>query len=182
MVLFFFIDIKDMSKIEIERKFLLKSLPIPPPTDSIKIDQFYLKNSSGIWERVRKWEGKEGIKYIHTIKKSISKIENLEDEKDVPLDFYNKFVNKCLSGKFDSKFINKVRHLYYDKDLIWEVDEFDNGYKLIIAEVEIPIKTFKLKIPDFIREVLLLEVSGMKQFSNRSLSLTIPKNYLVIGN
>ena len=45
-----------MPKIEIERKFLLKSLPVISPDKSIKIDQFYLKNSKGVWERIRKWE------------------------------------------------------------------------------------------------------------------------------
>lgn len=164
-----------MPQIEIERKFLLKSLPNIQPIDSVKIDQFYLKNSSGIWERVRKWESKFGVRYIHTIKKSISKLENLEDEKDIPRSEYVDFKQKCFTSK-NSRFIKKIRHIYPDGDLKWEVDEFDNGYHLIIAEIEIPNKTFKLKIPDFIQEVSLLEVSGLKQFSNRNLSLDINKN------
>lgn len=163
-----------MSKIEIERKFLLKSIPNKDPIDSIKIDQFYLKNSHGVWERVRKWEDTHGVRYIHTVKKSISKFENLEDEKDVSIDFYQKFKDKCLSGKYDSRFIKKVRHTYpADSGLIWEVDEFCNGYRLVVGEIEIPTKSFKVKIPGFIKEVLLLEVSGMKQFSNRSLSIDV---------
>jgi CYTH domain-containing protein len=167
-----------MSKIEIERKFLLKTLPEIEPKDSVKIDQFYLRNSSGIWERVRKWESNFGTRYIHTIKKNISKLENLEDEKDISEDEYIGFTQKCLSSKEDSKFIKKIRHIYPDGNLNWEVDEFDNGYRLIIAEIEIPIKTFKLKIPTFIKKVSLLEVTGLKQFSNRSLSLDIAKNYV----
>jgi len=161
-----------MTKIEIERKFLLKSLPSKSPQDSIKIDQFYLKNSKGIWERVRKMESNVGVKYIHTIKKSISKIENLEEEMEVSEDYFLLFRSKCESSK-GSKFIKKTRHLFPHKNLVWEVDEFHNDYKLIIGEIEIPKKDYKLQIPPFIKDLVLLEVSGMSQFSNRNLSLNI---------
>ena len=40
-------------KLEIERKFLVKSLPTKKVDDVFKIEQFYLKNSEGIWERAR---------------------------------------------------------------------------------------------------------------------------------
>jgi CYTH domain-containing protein len=169
-----------MPKIEIERKFLLKALPNIVSKDSVKIDQYYMRNSSGVWERVRKWESNFGTKFIHTVKKNISKLENLEDEKDISEDEYQEFTKKCLSGKEDSKFIKKIRHIYPDGNLNWEVDEFDNGYQLIVAEVEIPSKSFKLKVPDFIKSVSLLEVTGLKQFSNRSLSLDIVKNHVEI--
>ena len=163
-------------KIEIERKFLLKSLPKITPQQSIKIDQYYLKNSSGIWERARTWESSLGeTKYIHTIKKSVSKGVNIEDEHFMTSQEFKEFKNKCLKSTTESKFIEKVRHIYPDGDLFWEVDIFGNGYELIIAEIEIPKKTYKLTLPDFIKEVNLLEVTGLKQFSNRNLSLKINK-------
>ena len=57
-------------KLEIERKFLLKSMPDIDPTEKIKIDQYYFKNSTGIWERCRSWQSdKKGTRYIHTVKK-----------------------------------------------------------------------------------------------------------------
>lgn len=161
-----------MPKIEIERKFLLKSLPLIPPEKSVEIDQYYLKNSKGIWERVRKWEVGNDTKYIHTIKKSISKIENIEDELEVSEDFYLLFISKCESSK-DSRFIKKTRHIFPHGKLIWEVDEFHNGYKLVIGEIEIPKRDYRLQIPQFIKDLVLLEVSGMSQFSNRNLSLRI---------
>ena len=161
-----------MPKIEIERKFLLKSLPINTPQKSIQIDQFYLKNSKGIWERVRKMDYGEGVKYIHTIKKSISKLENIEDETEVSEDFYQLFKTKCESSG-DSRYIKKTRHLFPDNKLVWEIDEFHNDYRLIIGEIEIPKKDYKLQIPPFVKDLILLEVSGMSQFSNRNLSLSI---------
>ncbi len=163
-----------MVKLEIERKFLLKSLPNIKPSQSVEIDQYYLKNSSGIWERARTWISDNGdIKYIHTIKKSVSKGVNMEDEYFMTEEDYLTFKNKCHLSGSDSRFIKKIRYIYPNGDLYWEVDQFDNGYQLIIAEIEIPIKSYKLVIPDFIKEVMLLEVTGLKQFNNRNLSLKI---------
>lgn len=166
-------------KIEIERKFLLKTLPqTSTPVDSIKIDQYYLKNSAGIWERARTWESVTGeIKYIHTIKKSVLKGVNIEDENLISKKEFLDFKKRCHTSS-DSKSIQKVRHIYPDNGLYWEVDEFSSGYKLIIAEIEIPQKNYKLLIPKFIEEVSLLEVTGLKQFSNRSLSIKMEKSKL----
>ena len=162
-------------KLEIERKFLLKAMPDKEPSEVIKIEQFYLKNSSGIWERARSWNSnKNGMKYIHTVKKSISKGVNLEDEYLMTEDEFDKFKTQCQYAK-ESKYISKERWIYPDGNLYWEVDMFNSGHHLIVAEIEIPTKRFKVNIPDFIAEKLLLEVTEYKQFSNRSLSNKINK-------
>ena len=158
-------------KLEIERKFLLKAMPDTNPTEIVKIDQYYFKNKEGIWERARSWDSNiNGKRYIHTVKKSVSKGVNLEDERDLTEEQFKKFKNKCLSGTVDSRFIKKERHIYPDGDLYWEVDMFNSGHHLIVAEIEIPTKNHKVNIPKFIEDKLLLEVTGLKQFSNRNLS------------
>jgi CYTH domain-containing protein len=163
-------------KLEIERKFLLKSVPDINPSEIIKIEQFYYKNSSGIWERARSWDSDvNDTKYIHTVKKSVSKGVNLEDEYFMTKDEFNKFKKHCLTVA-EYRHISKERWIYPDGNLYWEVDVFNSGYNLIIAEIEIPIKSYKLNIPDFIKEKMLLEVTEMKQFSNRSLSKKIYNN------
>jgi CYTH domain-containing protein len=161
-------------KIEIERKFLLKSLPKKTPDQSVDIDQFYLKTPSGIWERARTWFSSNGDrKYIHTIKKNISKGVNIEDEYLMTEEDFLKFKEKCFKLNTESKHIKKIRHIYKDDNLFWEIDEFKSNYKLIIAEVEIPKKNYKLNIPNFIEELVLLEVTGIKQFNNKTLSIKI---------
>jgi CYTH domain-containing protein len=165
-----------MANLEIERKFLLKSLPKVEPKDSIKIEQLYLKKN-GIWERLRSWEsestGKK--KWIHTVKTSLGKGVNLEDEYTVSEEEFNLFKKECFNSNLESKMIFKTRHIYPNPNskLYWEVDEFHNDYKLIVAEIEIPQKDFKIDIPKWISDLILLEVTGLKQFSNRSLSLKI---------
>jgi CYTH domain-containing protein len=89
-------------------------------------------------------------------------------------DEFTLFRQECLNSK-DSKFISKERWIYPDGDLKWEVDMFNSGHHLIIAEIEIPTKNHKIVIPNFIADKLLLEVTEFKQFSNRSLSNKINK-------
>lgn len=161
-------------KLEIERKFLLKAMPSKSPDDTFVIDQYYFKNKEGVWERARTYHSdKSGDTYIHTIKTSVSKSVNIEDEKEITKKEYEDFKSKCQSGKYESRYIQKTRHVYKDGDLKWEVDKFGSGYTLIIAEIEIPKKNFKITFPEYISDVLLLEVTGIKQFSNRSLSIKI---------
>ena len=163
-------------KLEIERKFLLKSLPSINPTEIIKIEQYYHKNDSGVWERARSWNSNvNGMKYIHTVKKSVSKGVNLEDEYFMTKEEFNSFKETCFNSKNDSKFLTKERWIYPDNELLWEVDLFKGDLNIIIAEVEIPTKRYKVNIPQFITDKLLLEVTEFKQFSNRSLSNLIKK-------
>lgn len=160
-------------KLEIERKFLLKSLPNKKEDDILSIDQYYLKRSN-IWERARTYHSDiNGDSYIHTIKKTISKGVNTEDEKEITKEEFEDFKNKCLSKEYESKFIKKERFIYKYGDLKWEVDKFGSGYTLIVAEIEIPTKSYHIVFPDYMKDVILLEVTGIKKFSNRDLSIKI---------
>ncbi len=160
--------------IEIERKFLLKAMPDSLPTEIIKIDQFYFKNKEGVWERVRQCDSNvNGIKWIHTIKNRISDMVNEEFEKEISKKEFDKFKRLCYSNRTKARHIKKDRWIFPDGDLKWEVDLFKDNYHLVIAEIEIPTEDFDLTIPDFINKKVLLEVTGMKQFSNRSLSIKL---------
>jgi CYTH domain-containing protein len=156
--------------IEIERKFLLKAVPDLKPTEVIKIKQWYLK-VDGIWERARSMDSNiYGIKWVHTIKTRISDISNIEDEYDMDKDGFDDFVKRCKSTKQNARYITKERRIYPDGELKWEVDVFSQKCHIIVAEIEIPSEDYDLEIPEFIQKKNLLEVTGLKQFSNRSLS------------
>ena len=156
--------------IEIERKFLLKAIPDLKPTEVIKIKQWYLK-IEGIWERARSMDSNiYGIKWVHTIKTRISDISNIEEEWDMNKDEFDDFVKRCKSSKQNARFITKERRIYPDGELTWEVDVFSQKCHIIVAEIEIPTEDYELEIPEFIQKKSLLEVTGLKQFSNRSLS------------
>lgn len=156
--------------IEIERKFLLKAIPDLKPTEVIKIKQWYLK-IDGIWERARSMDSNiYGIKWVHTIKTRISDISNIEEEWDMDKNEFDDFVKRCKSSKQNARFITKERRIYPDGELKWEVDVFSQKCHIIVAEIEIPTEDYELEIPEFIQKKSLLEVTGLKQFSNRSLS------------
>src|ERR1035437_6275232 len=162
-----------MQHLEIEQKFLLKAMPDKEPSEVVNIYQWYWKNKKGIWERARSWESNtKGIKWIHTVKKTISKGVNMEDEHEITQEEFDLFTQRCVLPKEDSRFISKERWIYpiEGSDLYWEVDKFDCGHHLIVAEIEIPKKTFKITMPSFIKDKFLMEVTGIKQFSNRNLS------------
>lgn len=158
-------------KLEIERKFLLKSLPKREPIDVLRIEQWYWKNKKGIWERARTYHSdKTGDKYIHTIKRNIGKGINEEDEKTITKSEFDNFVIVCRSKGQEARCISKERHIYpQGKKLFWEVDKFI-GLDLVVAEIEIPKKNYRVRIPKFLKTVLLMEVTGIKTFSNKSLS------------
>jgi CYTH domain-containing protein len=159
-------------KLEIERKFLLKSMPDINPSEIIKIEQYYLKNSEGVWERMRSCESNlYGMSYVYTVKYNIGKGINEEDEYLTTEEEFIEFRNKCIKS-FESKYIQKERWIYphIEDNLIWEVDIFKSGHHLIVAEIEIPVKKYKLILPKFIKDKLLIEVTGLKQFSNKNLS------------
>lgn len=163
-------------KLEIERKFLLKSVPNLLADQVVEIEQFYFKNDSGIWERARSWSPNNSKKkYIHTIKKTVSKGVNIEDEHDLTKKEFNLFKDKCYKTINESKYIKKIRHIYKDGHLKWEIDDFNYSCNLIIAEIEIPTKDYQVVIPDFLKDLILLEVTGLKPFSNRSLASKIKK-------
>ncbi len=161
-----------MPHLEIERKFLVRSLPSRKPSSVIHIDQYYWKNPKGVWERVRTWYSTDGSKrWIHTIKKYVSKGVNMEYEKDITEIEFNAFVRKCSKTGECGKFISKTRHIYVDSNKMkWEVDVFNTGATIIMAEVELPKKNFKVKIPKFMKDIILLEVTELKNFSNRNLA------------
>lgn len=160
---------KKKINLEIERKFLLKKLPTEmfdkTKHEVIKITQFYLM-IDGIWQRYRIAEYKTKIKYIHTIKHSISTGVFQEDEKEVTREDFNE--KMALYSK-NSKVIEKIRYVVKFKGLKFEMDVYKN-ISLVTLEVELPKIDHVYKTPNAISKVVLMELTGMKQFSNFNLA------------
>ncbi len=157
-------------KIEIERKFLLKSLLDKKPAEVIKVRQWYLKVDD-VWERARQMDSSvSGKKWVHTVKTRISDLSGIEVEREISKKEFNQFVRRCRNTRDNSRYIAKERHIYNSGGLKWEVDLFRQRCHIVIAEVEIPSEDYDLAVPEFIFRKILMEVTGIKQFSNRSLS------------
>jgi len=155
--------------LEIERKFLLKRLPKVKPVDNIDIIQYYWKNpATNIWERFRYQKSKltGDKKYIHCIKINKGPGINEETETDITKAEYKEAILKC------TKTISKNRHIYIQDDIKWEVDKFKN-IDVVVAEAEIPSMEYDLKIPRYIQNKMIMEVTEFKEFSNRSLARSV---------
>jgi CYTH domain-containing protein len=164
---------KKKINLEIERKFLLKNLPEVITTNKVKYDvikiiQFYLK-IDGIWQRYRISEGKINIKYTHTIKHSISLGVFQEDEKEITREEFNDKMAKHSKG---ARVIQKTRYVVKYKGLKFEIDVYKN-LKLVTLEVELPKISHVYETPKFITQEILMELTGMRQFSNFNLAIKL---------
>ena len=151
----------DNNGLEIERRYLLKDFPKLDYHMMILIEQFYHPDGS----RYRKEFYKNKFTYLKTNKTFISKGVNKEDEIKINRKEFIKAMNQC------STFVAKTRWLVTLNDLTWEIDVF-NTSKLVIAEIELKGTTLsKVKIPKQLAPYVLMEITGKKKFSNRSLSV-----------
>ena len=152
--------------LEIERKFVLKRLPDKLFDKMFFIEQFYYSVQER-FERYRQIKEGKDIKFYKTIKTNISHGVFNEDETVIDTDEYQQHFNDI--DKVTS-FVEKVRYKYNIGDLVWEIDYYVNLH-LIIAEIELPDINHKFDIPDFIKNELIYEVTGIKEFSNYNLGL-----------
>ena len=156
--------------LEIERKFLMRRLPVELLSkrkhEIIDIKQYYFE-IDGKWQRFRIASDKKGTKYIHTIKKSISPGVYEEDEKLIEKkDFQKIFVQH----KKNYRVIDKTRYVIKHQGLKFEIDEYKN-LSLVVLEIELPRLNFCFNYPPGLENDMVYELTGIKQFSNLSLAL-----------
>jgi CYTH domain-containing protein len=160
------------TELEIERRFLLKSLPAIDNWDSIiEMEQFYLTpKGAETTERVRACyyfdNGDNLLKeeWIHTTKVPTDGLGQEETEYNITEKEFDTFRHKA------DRSIKKARHIMkVDSGLKWEVDVFED-FDLVIAEIEIPTEDFELTIPVSIHFNKIMEITGIKQFSNSNLA------------
>lgn len=174
-------------EIEIERKFLLTGVPEINYRELIRIEQRYKKD---IPERIRQSEvfpnprkpldnfwlvENSKMFFEHTLKKP-----NPSGEGVIEL---NTELNEKSYDEMKAAFPNvmwKYRHVKEckeNKGLKWEIDDFSchrtNTTSLCVAEIEIPSITYDLKMPDWLKPFVLMEITGLNQFSNFSLASTL---------
>ena len=163
--------------LEIEYKYLLKHLPWSfreNYDEVIVIEQCYWMNpETCIWERGRKAASGKVTKYYHTIK---TKLEDAgaptvfrEIENEIAFQDFADFLRKS------TRIIIKTRYVKHAEDgLKWGMDAYE-GMSLITAEIEVPTSGHELITPEWIKDLIILDISKYEEFSNRSLSRVIPK-------
>jgi len=155
-------------ELEIERKFLLKKLPKDMFYDqALEITQYYLPNDKdGYTVRIRVQTRGDKKVFFLTKKKYINPTTNEEIETTISSSEFKELKESAITV------INKVRYLHEIDGLTWEIDSFV-GLTIIIAEIELPSEDFQLEIPQTISDVTIMEVSGIKPFYNKELSIPV---------
>jgi len=151
-------------QIEIERKYLLKGRPeFPKPAATLEIDQGYIPGEKLI-ERLRRQRDTNGVtRYFRTVKvgSGVSRAE-LEDETDArTFDHLWKLT--------DGRRLKKRRYVVLNGDDMWEIDEFTDR-PLWLAELEIDRADTPVTIPDWLKPVLVRDVTDEHEYSNISLA------------
>lgn len=163
---------KNTTQTETERKFLIKF----PDTERIgkeqalriiTITQTYLLCSDGSM-RVRKQTENGSTKYVRNIKKRISDMSHLENEKEISEETYNELLLCRDSSRSD---ISKTRYAFPYLGHIMEIDIYPFWQDRAILEIELPDENSEYKTPDFIN--IIKEVTDDKRYSNKSLAKEI---------
>lgn len=144
--------------IEIERKFLVTDTDFLAGAKYSYIAQGYLSTDA---ERTVRIRIKDRAAWI-TIKGITQGISREEYEYEIPLKDAEQLLTLCKSTP-----IYKRRYIIEDRNLIWEVDVFEQKNKgLVLAEVELENEDVPVITPSWID----LEVSGDERYYNSYLS------------
>lgn len=155
--------------LEIERKFLLKQVPFAyANTNGLYIDQYYVHDEEGPF-RIRQTYDSHRMVYDKTHKEFLRNGVYRETIIDIQHDLF-----MTLKRKAHRRMEKTRLHAPHTTDgLTWEIDVPYDPIKLVLAEIEMPIEDYGLIIPDFIQEVLIMEVTHLKEFTNYALSTPI---------
>lgn len=150
-------------KLEIERKFLLKDLPNVIWDRVYDITQSYCDKRG---EKCRVRERHDSLtnrwQFFKTVKKKIENGIYDENEEEITLE---KYTDYCM---YEVNRIKKKRYIKEDDNgLVWEVDDYG---KLIVAEVELEDMQQQIKMPEYISNLLITEVTQFPEFTNHRLA------------
>jgi len=153
-----------MDNLEIERKYLLKALPkMPAPLDVLEIEQGYVPGVK-VLERVRRQVSRDGsIKYFRTVKLGVG-VQRMEFEDETDQRIFEHLWVLTVGAR-----VRKRRYVVPNGADHWEIDEFTDR-PLALAELEIARADSAIVFPDWLRPVLVREVTDEPEYTNRSLA------------
>lgn len=150
--------------VEIERKYLLSRLPdLPLATEVLEIDQGYLPGRN-VLERLRRQRARDGtVRHFRSVKlgAGVKRLE-FEDETDA-----HTFEHLWLLT--EGRRLRKRRHMVTSGGDVWEIDEFTDR-PLVLAELELARADAPVSLPDWLKPVLVREVTDEPAYTNRSLA------------
>ena len=149
--------------IEIERKFLLSTLP-PHALDcpSQEIEQGWLPGTALV-ERLRHVRSLDGEAWFRTVKSGAG-IQRIEIEEAADKELFEALWPLTLGRR-----VLKRRYLVPEGNLTWEVDQFLDR-ELTLAELELPSVDTRVSIPEWLRDYVVRDVTDEPDYLNRRLA------------
>jgi CYTH domain-containing protein len=150
--------------VEIERKYLLRALPrFPTPPAVFEIEQGYIPGIN-VKERVRRETSDAGVvRYYRTMKLGTG-VERLEFEDET-----DEATFAHLWALTESRRVRKRRYVVASGGDRWEIDELLDR-PVVLAELELQRADQPVTFPDWLKAVLVREVTDEPAFTNRSLA------------
>jgi CYTH domain-containing protein len=149
---------------EIERKFLLRSLPERARgAKSVEVDQGYLPGTR-INERIRRMRFSDRARYFRTIKTGAG-LERMELEEETSEEFFTTVWPLTRGAR-----IFKRRYFVPEGEVVWEIDEFLDRSGLWLAEVELQSVDQRIKIPEWLEPAIEREVTEEREYTNHALA------------
>ena len=152
--------------IEIERKFLVNTIPTQQVNRSKKVIQGYMFFDNRKVVRVRSMDNDHFL----TIKSNSKGLSRLEFEYQIPKeDAMDMFKHLC-----GTNIIEKTRHYIESPNHTWEIDEFHGRNEgLIVAEIELESEDEQFDIPEWVGD----EVSDDPRYYNMNLMANPYQNW-----
>lgn len=161
----------DKNQFEIERKFLIRMPDLGFLNTAGKmshIEQTYLKTDEGR-ARVRK-RGRDGeYTYTHTVKKRISDLRRIEQEREISADEYEQLL--ALADP-DMNVIYKDRYCVNYMGQLLEIDVFPFYSDRAFLEIELSDESQQIHIPPWLD--VIKEVTEDKRYTNAALARIVP--------
>ena len=152
---------------EIERRYLIRrpdeaALAARPGCAYTDISQTYLRAAEGTTERVRR-RGQDGQwRYSHTIKRRVSLMSHIEDEREISPDEYARLLRRA----------DPARRTLPWEGHVFEIDVYPFWKHQAIMEVELKDEGEAAPLPPDV--TVLRELTGDRVYSNAALALSVP--------
>ena len=149
--------------VEIERKWLLSSLPPHAGTAAMTdLAQGYLPGEALV-ERIRRHATADAVQWIRTVKlgRGIARIE--VEEVAAPA------LGEALFALTEGRRVHKRRYTVPEGARHWEIDDFTDR-ALVLAELELDHANAVVEFPPWLAPYVVREVTGEHEFTNWQLA------------
>ncbi|OGQ80376.1 MAG: hypothetical protein A2289_17505 [Deltaproteobacteria bacterium RIFOXYA12_FULL_58_15] len=151
------------SPVEIERKYLLASLPdVTQDATSVEIEQGWIPGER-LMERIRRVVQNDQVTYLRTVKLG-SGVQRIEIEEETSAEVF-----AAMWLLTAGKRVCKRRHYLEVDGFTWEIDAFCDR-DLVLAEIELPTATTPVELPAWLAPLVIREVTDEAEFCNINLA------------